>query len=107
MSNTVISDKYGNRIKISDKGSTVNLIPNWSEKKMNISNRLGSTDSIISAFRSKIDRKENKELVRHSCIKGINSCQEKEDGNLWFYIGTYKSRINFCPYCGYRSGEIK
>ena len=100
MSNTVISDKYGNRIKVSDRDSTISLIPGL---KMNISNRLGSTDSVISAFRNKIDKKENKELVPHNCTKGIGSCKGKSDGSLWLYIGTYKSKVSFCPYCGYRA----
>lgn len=110
MSDTVISDKHGNRIKVSDKDNSINLIPNVSEKKINVSKRPTGTDSIMNIYiRSKIDkRSENKELVLHNCIKGIGSCQEKEDGGLWLYIGTYKSRINFCPYCGYRTkGDLK
>lgn len=104
----MISDKYGNRRKISDRDSSINLVPNVSEKKTNISNRPSGIDSIMNVYnRSKI-KSENKELIYHHCMKGIGSCQEKEDGNLWFYIGTYKSRVNFCPYCGYRTkGEMR
>jgi len=110
MSDTIISDKYGNRRKVSDRDSSINMIPNSSEKRINISNRPGGTDSIMNVYnKGKIGKKfESKELVLHNCVKGISSCQEKEDGNLWFYIGTYKSRINFCPYCGYRTkGWVK
>jgi len=110
MSDTIISDKYGNRRKVSDRDSSINLVPNISEKKINISNRPSGADSVISVYsKGKVGKKiESKDVVLHNCIKGIGSCQEKEDGSLWFYIGTYKTRINFCPYCCYRAkGWVK
>lgn len=110
MSDIIISDKYGNRRKVSDRDSSINLVPNVSENKINISNRPSGTDSIMNVYnKSKVGKKiESKEIVFHNCVKGIGYCQEKDDGSLWFYIGTYKSRVNFCPYCGYRAkGWIK
>lgn len=133
MSEILALDKYGNRIKVSDIDRTISVIPNLNEKRSNISNRYNNGDSFIGVSTiSKIGVGESKigigdvgrgknveskvriesELVNkesvntlslHNCTKGAGSCKEMTDRSLWFYIGTYKSKVTYCPYCGYKT----
>lgn len=33
----------------------------------------------------------------------IEQCSEYEDGELWVGNGEYASRVNYCPFCGYKA----
>lgn len=33
----------------------------------------------------------------------VDYCQENEHGELWVGNGEYASRVNFCPFCGYKA----
>ena len=33
----------------------------------------------------------------------IERCEEREDGSLWVDNLEYGSRVNFCPFCGYKA----
>lgn len=33
----------------------------------------------------------------------VDVCFEQDDGSLWVGNGEYSSRINFCPFCGYKA----
>lgn len=112
MGTTIISDKYGNRKRISDTPNGINLILNMPDNRKKIANKPNNINAIISvsnnrnrvsniSYDGKKDSNMSDEL--HTCTKNISSCQEKEDRNLWLYIGTYKSKVNFCPYCGYKA----
>lgn len=111
MNISTISDKYGNRKRVSNISDSLNLTLNVSDNTKRISNKPGSMNSILSVSNSKIFTPDNKnkspnisdDKELHSCIRNISSCQEKYDNTLWLYIGTYKSKVNFCPYCGYKS----
>ena len=33
----------------------------------------------------------------------IEKCVEREDGTLWVDNSEYATRVNYCPFCGYRA----
>lgn len=33
-------------------------------------------------------------------------CEEREDGTLWVSNDEYSSRVNYCPFCGYKAKKI-
>jgi len=35
--------------------------------------------------------------------QAICTCEESEDGKLWCDNEEYKTRVNFCPFCGYEA----
>lgn len=35
--------------------------------------------------------------------EAVTSCYELEDGSLWVGNGEYGSRVNFCPFCGFKA----
>lgn len=39
--------------------------------------------------------------------KAINFCIEQESGHLWVGNGEYASRVNYCPYCGFKGKQIE
>ena len=36
--------------------------------------------------------------------EAIRYCYEDESGKLWITNEEYASQVNFCPYCGYKTG---
>lgn len=35
----------------------------------------------------------------------VECCKEDEFGRLWVSNDKYASRVNFCPFCGYKAKE--
>lgn len=35
----------------------------------------------------------------------IEECHETESGELWAGNGEYSTRINYCPFCGYKANN--
>lgn len=101
--NTVISDKYGNMKKVSEKTDNVSLILDMTKNRKNISHRPDIASSTICTSINKNRADKKSKLIHGTCTKGSYRCKEKEDGSLWLYIDTHKIRANFCPYCGYKS----
>ncbi len=106
MDTMIISDKYGNRRKISTENGNFNQILSIPENKKNISDRPMTVNAIVGISmpnKGQESKNENKTILQlHICTKNSVYCQEKEDGTMWLYIGTYKIKINFCPFCGYK-----
>lgn len=38
--------------------------------------------------------------------EAIGTCWENSNGELWVDNGEYDSRVNFCPYCGFRARSV-
>ena len=111
MGTTMISDKYGNRIKVSTENGNLNQILSIPENKKNISDRPMTINAIIGISTSnkgqniessKNENNNENKTILHICTKNSTYCREKEDGTMWLYVGTYKIKINFCPFCGYK-----
>lgn len=40
----------------------------------------------------------------HRCYgTAVMECEESDNGELWVSNIEYETRVNFCPFCGYRS----
>lgn len=36
----------------------------------------------------------------------VDRCTERADGSLWVDNGEYGSRVNFCPFCGFKAKAL-
>jgi hypothetical protein len=46
---------------------------------------------------------ENDCRLYSACGPAVTVCLEREDGSLWAGNMEYTSRVNFCPFCGFRA----
>ena len=103
MNNKVISDSYGNMKKVSGRTDNISMILDMTENRKNISDKPDVSSSTICTSTNK-NRSNKMPILKHgTCTKGSYYCKEQEDGSLWMYVDTFKTRVTFCPYCGYRA----
>lgn len=49
---------------------------------------------------------ENKRIFEHRRYGiAIGRCIEDPEGRLWCHNDEYESRVNFCPFCGYKAPQ--
>ena len=39
------------------------------------------------------------------CGAAVLTCREHENGSLWVDNDEYESRVNFCPFCGFKARQ--
>lgn len=45
------------------------------------------------------------ELHYAHCGAAVVTCREHADGTLWADNDEYSSRVNFCPFCGFKARQ--
>ena len=49
------------------------------------------------------EKRQNDLLNVEGYGPAVEGCEERDDGSLWAGNGEYGSRVNFCPFCGYKA----
>ena len=61
-------------------------------------------DATSNTAKHSCQREQTKHDPNVGCYgPAVELCEERDDGSLWVSNDEYGSRVNYCPFCGYKA----